>query len=169
MKILKLKMRKIKPRRRLSQPIRNACQKGLRRRNQQLKRRNLLKVLQNLVESPSDKSINQLHHQARSKRLIKTIPLKRKARHRQVNHRQKDPKIKVCFESLNITHFHSVLNLSISLIVAGTGQSRKKGKKEPTRKELHVVVTKILKEVDFNTVRLQKFENLQIIKRIQNL
>jgi protein DEK len=49
------------------------------------------------------------------------------------------------------------------------GQSRKKGKKEPTRKELHVVVTKILKEVDFNTVRLQKFENLQIIKRIQNL
>jgi protein DEK len=38
--------------------------------------------------------------------------------------------------------------------VAGTGQSRKKGKKEPTRKELHVVVTKILKEVDFNTATL---------------
>nr|AAM61476.1 unknown [Arabidopsis thaliana] len=34
------------------------------------------------------------------------------------------------------------------------GQSRKKGKKEPTRKELHVVVTKILKEVDFNTATL---------------
>lgn len=95
MKILKLKMRKIKPRRRKSQPIRKAFQKGLRRRNQQLKRRNLLKVLKNLVESPPNKSINQLHHQARRKRLIKMIPLKRKSRNRQVNHRQRDPKIKV--------------------------------------------------------------------------
>ncbi|KAG7560128.1 DEK C-terminal [Arabidopsis thaliana x Arabidopsis arenosa] len=37
---------------------------------------------------------------------------------------------------------------------AGTGKSRKKGKKEPTKKELHVVVAKILKEVDFNTATL---------------
>ncbi|CAL9247148.1 unnamed protein product [Arabidopsis halleri] len=34
------------------------------------------------------------------------------------------------------------------------GKSRKKGKKEPTKKELHVVVAKILKEVDFNTATL---------------
>ncbi|EOA23939.1 hypothetical protein CARUB_v10017156mg [Capsella rubella] len=34
------------------------------------------------------------------------------------------------------------------------GKSHKKGKKEPTRKELHVVVAKILKEVDFNTATL---------------
>ncbi|KFK34172.1 hypothetical protein AALP_AA5G109800 [Arabis alpina] len=34
------------------------------------------------------------------------------------------------------------------------GKATKKGKKEPTRKELHVVVAKILKEVDFNTATL---------------
>lgn len=42
----------------------------------------------------------------------------------------------------------------ISLIAAGTGKPRKKVKIEPTRKELHVEVAKILKEVDFDTVRL---------------
>ncbi|XP_010503511.1 PREDICTED: protein DEK [Camelina sativa] len=36
----------------------------------------------------------------------------------------------------------------------GAGKSLEKGKKEPTRKELHVVVAKILKEVDFNTATL---------------
>ncbi|XP_010515189.1 PREDICTED: protein DEK-like [Camelina sativa] len=36
----------------------------------------------------------------------------------------------------------------------GAGKSPAKGKKEPTRKELHVVVAKILKEVDFNTATL---------------
>ncbi|CAN6903669.1 unnamed protein product [Brassica oleracea] len=33
----------------------------------------------------------------------------------------------------------------------GQGKTSKKGKREPTTKEMHVVVAKILKEVDFNT------------------
>ncbi|XP_024013426.1 protein DEK [Eutrema salsugineum] len=36
----------------------------------------------------------------------------------------------------------------------GTRKASKKGKAEPTREELHVVVAKILKEVDFNTATL---------------
>ncbi|XP_010426369.1 PREDICTED: protein DEK [Camelina sativa] len=36
----------------------------------------------------------------------------------------------------------------------GAGKTPEKGKKEPTRKEVHVVVAKILKEVDFNTATL---------------
>ncbi|KAH0864526.1 hypothetical protein HID58_081737 [Brassica napus] len=36
----------------------------------------------------------------------------------------------------------------------GQGKTSKKGKREPTTKEMHVVVAKILKEVDFNTATL---------------
>ena len=79
--------------------------------------------------------------------------LKRKARNSWLSHKPRDLKRKVN------TKLYFWIICEVNLFLSSyngldAGKASKKGKAEPTREEMFEVVTKMLKEVDFNTVSL---------------